>query len=367
MAPMPTSPLTLYNDAPRIVIWEMTRACALACRHCRAEAIPHRNPGELTTSEAFALVDQVAHCGDPIFVLTGGDPLMRDDIYKIVEYATNKGLRVAVSPSATGRLRAEALQGLSRAGCKRISLSIDAATEEEHDRFRGVKGSFKRTIDGAHWAREAGLELQINTTISRFNHETIWDLIPTLESLDVALWSLFFIVPTGRAKIEDVLSAQETEEVFRRLYAVSQSLPFPVKTTEAPHYRRFVAQKEAQMPPRERPANGNVMPWMAFPAIGDGKGFVFISHTGEICPSGFLPYVVGNVRQDDLLQTYQEHPIMKRLRAPETFNGKCGVCEFRQLCGGSRSRAYTMTGDAFESEPTCAYIPAVLRENVLTS
>lgn len=364
---MPISPQTLYNDAPRIVIWEMTRACALACRHCRAEAIPHRNPGELTTSEAFALVDQVAHCGDPIFVLTGGDPLMRDDIYKVVEYATNKGLRVAVSPSATGRLRAEALQALSRAGCKRISLSIDAATEEEHDRFRGVKGSFKRTIDGAHWAREAGLEVQINTTISRFNHETIWDLVPTLEQLDIALWSLFFIVPTGRAKVEDVLSAQETEEAFRRLYGVSKTAPFHVKTTEAPHYRRFVAQKEAQMPARERPAGGEGMPWMAFPAIRDGKGFVFVSHTGDICPSGFLPYVVGNVRHDNLLQTYQNDPIMQRLRAPETFTGKCGVCEFNNLCGGSRARAYTMTGDAFASEPTCTYVPATIRAAVPSS
>lgn len=363
MARMPNLPLTSYNDAPRIVIWEMTRACALACKHCRAEAIPHRNPGELTTSEAFALVDQVKHCGNPIFVLTGGDPLMRDDIYKIVEYATLKGLHVAVSPSATGRLRPEALQALSRAGCKRISLSIDAATEDEHDRFRGVKGSWKRTIDGAHAARENGLELQINTTISHFNHETIWNLVPTLETLDIALWSLFFIVPTGRAQVGDVLSAQETEDVFGKLYSISQKLPFPVKTTEAPHYRRFVAQKQAQMPPREPPR----MPWLAFPAISDGKGFVFVSHTGEICPSGFLPYVVGNVRQDDLLDIYRNDPIMQRLRAPETFSGKCGVCEFRQLCGGSRARAYTMTEDAFASEPTCAYVPAVLRENVLAT
>ena len=352
---------TLYTDAPRIVIWEMTRACALACRHCRAEAIPYRNPGELTTGEGFALVDQVVRCGSPVFVLTGGDPLMREDIYKIVEYATNKGLRVAVSPSATGRLRPQALQALSRAGCKRISLSIDAAGRDEHDRFRGVKGSFERTIDGARAAREAGLQVQINTTISRFNHESIWDLIPTLEALDVALWSFFFIVPVGRAQIEDVLSAGETEAFFEKLYAVSKHLPFPVKTTEAPHYRRFVARKEAQAPPRERPAGKNPMPWMAFPAIGDGKGFVFVSHTGEICPSGFLPYVVGNIRRDDLLETYREDAVMRRLRSPETFSGKCGVCEFRQLCGGSRSRAYTMTGDAFASEPTCAYVPSALR------
>lgn len=350
---MPNFPKTLYDDAPRIVIWETTRACALACRHCRAEAIPRRNPAELTTSEAFALVDQVAHCGDPMFVLTGGDPLMRDDVYKIVEYATNQGLRVAVSPSATGRLRLEALQALSRAGCKRISLSIDAATEEAHDAFRGVKGSYKRTIDGARAARAAGLEVQINTTISHFNHETIWDLVPTLETLDIALWSLFFVVPVGRARLADVLDARETEEAFRRLFAISKTAPFRVKTTEAPHYRRFVAQ------------NGGVStPWMAFPAIGDGKGFVFISHTGDICPSGFLPYVVGNIRRDDLLRTYRKDAIMRRLRSPETFAGKCGVCEFNHVCGGSRARAYAMTNDAFASEPTCAHVPQAARARI---
>lgn len=342
---------TLYNDAPRIVIWEMTRACALACRHCRAEAIPHRNPGELSTTEAFALVDQVARCSDPIFVLTGGDPLMRDDIYKIAEYATNKGLRVAVSPSATGRLRPEALEALSRAGCKRVSLSIDAPTAELHDAFRGVKGSFARTLDGARAARKAGLQLQINTTVSHYNHTMLADFVPLLEPLDVALWSFFFIVPVGRAQMADVLTAEETEAAFGEIYRISQRVPFPIKTTEAPHYRRYAMQKAAAAP------RG-----LTYPSVGDGKGFVFISHTGEICPSGFLPYVVGNVREDELLDVYRNHPIMQRMRAPETFGGKCGVCEFRELCGGSRSRAYTMTGDAFASEPTCAYVPASLRE-----
>jgi radical SAM protein with 4Fe4S-binding SPASM domain len=342
---------TLYNDAPRIVIWEMTRACALACRHCRAEAIPHRNPGELSTTEAFALVDQVTRCSDPIFVLTGGDPLMRDDIYKIAEYATNKGLRVAVSPSATGRLRPEALEALSRAGCKRVSLSIDAPTAELHDAFRGVKGSFARTLDGARAVRKAGLQLQINTTVSHYNHTMLADFVPLLEPLDVALWSFFFIVPVGRAQMADVLTAPETEAAFGEIYRISQRVPFPIKTTEAPHYRRYAMQKAAAAP------RG-----LTYPSVGDGKGFLFISHTGEICPSGFLPYVVGNVREDELLDVYRNHPIMQRLRAPETFGGKCGVCEFREICGGSRSRAYTMTGDAFASEPTCAYVPASLRE-----
>lgn len=352
---------TSYSDAPKIVIWEMTRACALACLHCRAEAIPRRDPSELTTPEAFALVDAVRECGKPIFVLTGGDPLMREDIYKIVEYATYRGLRVAVSPSATGRLTRTALERLTRAGCKRISLSIDAATAEAHDRFRGVAGSFKRTIDAGHTAIELGMELQINTTVSRFNADRIAQIAALAEQLDAVLWSAFFLVPVGRASLDQVLSARETEEAFRTLYRISEHAPFAVKTTEAPHFRRYTAQRQAAAPARERPAH-TPQPWMRFPAIGDGKGFVFISHAGEICPSGFLPYPVGNVRTDNLLEVYREDPMMRRLRAPETFGGKCGVCEFRELCGGSRSRAYAMTGDPFAEEPTCAYVPAVLRE-----
>jgi radical SAM protein len=338
----------------------MTRACALACQHCRAEAIPQRDPSELSTSEAFALVDAVRECGKPIFVLTGGDPLMRDDIYKIVEYATHQGLRVAISPSATGRLTRRALEQLTRAGCRRISLSIDAPNAAMHDAFRGVKGSFQRTEDAALDARELGLELQINTTLSRFNKGTIGDMAALVDMLGANLWSLFFLVPVGRGKIGQMLYARETEDAFREIYAIAQTAAFDVKTTEAPHYRRYVAQREASMPPRERPKHP-APPWMQYPAIGDGKGFVFISHTGEICPSGFLPYVVGNVRTDNLLEVYREDAIMRRLRAPETFGGKCGVCEFRRVCGGSRSRAYAVSGDLFAEEPSCAYMPAVLR------
>ena len=354
-------PSSTYGDAPRIVIWEMTRACALACQHCRAEAIPRRDHSELSTSEAFDLVNAVRECGKPIFVLTGGDPLMRDDIYKIAEYATNQGLRVAVSPSATGRLTRRALDQLTRSGCRRISLSIDAPSAELHDAFRGVKGSFQRTMDAARAAREVGLELQINTTLSRFNKAAIADMAALVETLDAALWSLFFLVPVGRGKMDQVLDARETEDAFREIYALAQNAPFDVKTTEAPHYRRYVAQREASMTPRERPKRPSP-PWMQYPAIGDGKGFVFVSHTGEICPSGFLPYVVGNVRTDNLLEVYREDPVMRRMRAPETFGGKCGVCEFRRACGGSRSRAYAISGDPFAEEPSCAYVPAVLRE-----
>lgn len=335
-----------FGAAPRIVIWEMTRACALACRHCRAAAIPRRNPLELTTTEGFALVDAVADCGRPVFVLTGGDPFMRDDLYKIVEYAVGRGLRTAVSPSATQRLDAPALRALVRAGCHRISLSIDAPDARTHDDFRGVDGSFARTLGAVEAARAIGLEVQINTTISRFNHRRIEELGALLRGLNVSLWSAFFLVPVGRARRSDALDPHETEDVFARLFELSQTLPFPIKTTEAPHYRRFLAQR-ASASRRQGLRHG----------IGDGKGFVFVSHTGEIWPSGFLPHVAGNVRRDRLIDVYCDDPFMHRLRDPDSFEGKCGVCEFRNLCGGSRARALAMTGSAFASEPTCAYVP----------
>lgn len=331
----------------------MTRACALACRHCRAAAIPQRNPLELGTAEAFFLVDAVAECGKPIFILTGGDPFMRPDIFQIVEYAVARGLRTAVSPSATGRLTPASLQAIYRAGCRRISLSLDAPDAPSHDAFRGVRGSFERTLHGVQMARDAGLEVQINTTISHYNFTRVVEMGELLRGLDIALWSVFFLVPVGRATPEDVLDAQETESVFLELHSLAHELPFDIKTTEAPHYRRYLLQHGDEESLAKR-----------MPGIGDGKGFVFVSHTGEICPSGFLPYVVGNVRNDLLLDVYRDHPIMRRLRDPDSFGGKCGVCEYRRICGGSRSRAFTMTGDAFASEPTCAYVPAAWRERV---
>lgn len=291
-------------------------------------------------------MDAVAECGPAIFVLTGGDPFMRDDLFAIVEYAVARGLRTAVSPSATGRLTPASLRALFRAGCRRISLSLDAPDAFSHDTFRGVRGSFERTLRSVRAARDVGLEVQINTTISRFNHKRVFEMGDLLRGLDIALWSVFFLVPVGRATPGDVLDASETEDVFLELHLLAHELPFDLKTTEAPHYRRYLLQH----------GDGDSLA-KRMPAIGDGKGFVFVSHTGEIYPSGFLPYVVGNVRSDRLKDVYRNHPIMCRLRDPDSFDGKCGVCDYRQICGGSRSRAFTMTGNAFASEPTCGYIP----------
>lgn len=339
-----------FNCAPVLVIWEMTRACALSCKHCRAEAIPYRNRGELSTNEAFALVAEIAAAGAHLLVLSGGDPLMRDDVYKIVEYGQTLGLKVAVSPSATGRLNAEALRRLYAAGAQSISLSLDAPDDANHDAFRGVRGSFDRTIRAAEEARRIGLDVQINTTLSRVNHEWIEEFVPLLTSLEVAIWTVFSLVPVGRATQESMLDARETEAAYARLYALSRIAPFPIKTTEAPSYRRYVAQQEPDRPQR--------------PGVGDGRGFVFVSHVGEICPSGFLPLVAGNVRTAKLGDVYRDDPLFVRLRRPSTFSGKCGLCEFNRICGGSRARAYAVTGDPFGSDPSCSYQSEKLPANV---
>jgi radical SAM protein len=345
----------LYDDAPRIVIWEMTRACALACTHCRAEAIPYRDPAELTTAEAFQLVDNVLACNNPIFVLTGGDPLMRDDIFKIAEYATSRGVSVSVSPSATGRLTRDAIRRLAVAGVRRISLSLDAADSDAHDAFRGLKGSYRRTLEAAVHARDYGVAVQINTSVGQHNAHNLTDFESVLAPLDISLWSLFFILPVGRADTGMCLDARETEEAFSVINKIARRASFAIKTTEAPHYRRY-AMQHAIVPPRERSEESPAPP--RFANIGDGRGFVFISHHGEVQPSGFLPLTAGNIRERSLLDIYRNDAMMRRLRRPDTFEGKCGVCEFRRVCGGSRARAYAATGDPFASDPSCSYIPA---------
>jgi len=339
----------MYDRAPRIVIWETTRACALACRHCRAEARPKRDRLELSTAEAFSLIDQVAAFGKPLFILTGGDPMMRDDLYEIVEYGCAHGLPVSISPSATGRLTDEAIRRLALAGVRRIALSLDAPEAAEHDAFRGVRGSYARTLRAVAAARENGIGVQMNTTLSRVNVHRIEAFADLLAGLDVAMWSVFFVLPIGRATADMCLSAQESERAFARLAVVAELSSFDVKTTEAPHYRRYSMQHATNTLPRER---------LRFAGIGDGRGFIFVSHRGDVYPSGFLPLCVGNVRRRPLVEIYRESPALRRLRRPETFGGKCGLCEFQQICGGSRARAYLASGDPFASDPSCAFVSA---------
>ena len=302
-----------FDAAPFIVIWETTQACDLACLHCRASARPWRESGELSTEEAMRLMDTVRSFGHPLFVLTGGDPLKREDTVDLVEYGRRIGLRVALTPSGTPLMTREVLQRLHDAGLARLAVSLDGSCAEIHDHFRGVAGSFDWSVRMLREAREIGLSTQINTTISRHNVGDLEPLMGLMGKLGISLWSVFFIVPTGRARASDLATAEEFEHVFNRLYDLSKTAPFDIKTTAAPHYRRVVMQRqvaERRGGTRSEPASplttglGFSLPDGVGRAKGvnDGNGFLFVSHLGEIYPSGFLPVSAGNVRTDDLVE-----------------------------------------------------------------
>lgn len=349
-----------FSEAPFLVIWEVTQACDLACRHCRATAQPGRNPGELSTSEGFRLLDQVKDFGHPLMVFTGGDPLKRPDLMALLRYSTSIGLRTTVTPSATPLLTPAAIAGFKTAGVCRIALSLDGADAETHDAFRGVPGSYERTMWGFAAARASRLETQVNTTVTRWNlHQLPW-IADAVERTGAKLWSVFFLVATGRALESDDLSAEEYEQVFDFLYALSQNAPFDIKTTEAPHYRRYVSQqkKAARLAAGSHRRSDDHSPAMLRQAgIRDGKGMLFVSHTGEIFPSGFLPVAAGNIRHTSLQQAYRQTPLFQILRDSDALGGKCGECNYRHLCGGSRSRAYALTGDWMAEDPRCVYQP----------
>jgi radical SAM protein len=356
-----------FDERPFVAIWETTQACDLSCVHCRACAQPARNPFELSTAEAQHLIDEIAAMQVPVFVLTGGDPLKRPDIFELVSYATQKGVRISLTPSATPLLTREAIEKLKNAGLARLAISLDGPTAEIHDAFRKVPGSFKWTLDAVRWAHELHLPVQINTTITRHNLQYLDQVIALMEQLDIVLWSVFFLVPTGRGSDINLISAEEFEYVFAKLYETSRRVLFDIKSTEAQHYRRYLLQRRTELR-RQGTTPANKLPHFigistpdgigrARKGINDGKGFVFISHLGEVYPSGFLPVSGGNVRQTPLSEIYRGSPLFKSLRDSSNLEGKCGDCEYRELCGGSRARAYALTGDMFAEEPCCIYFP----------
>lgn len=339
-----------FDDRPFIVIWEVTRACSLACRHCRAAANLKRHPLELSTEEAFRFIQQVERARPALFVLTGGDPIRRLNLETLIRYATDRGLRVSLSPSATPEFAAANLDEFKEAGVERISLSLDGASRETHDRFRGVPGTWNWTMEAIANAALAGIPIQINTTFTRQNLGEFDEFVCLLDEIRPVLWSVFQLVPTGRGKVDDLLTAEEMEDLFERLARLSRTAPYDIKTTEGQHYRRVLLQQA-----RGRPPFGGRAPL----GINDGKGFVFVSHLGNIQPSGFLPLTAGNVRQDELLEVYRHSPIFRELRTPSLLQGKCGRCEFKNICGGSRARAFAMTGDYLGEEPLCVYQPGL--------
>lgn len=334
-----------FEDAPFIVIWETTRACALACVHCRAEAMPHRDPRELTTDEARALIDRVAAFGPrpPLFVLTGGDPMRRRDLAELVAHGVDRGLDVGLTPSGTAAVTRARLAEMQQAGLARLAVSLDGSSPEAHDAFRRVRGSHAFTHRILDDARDLGLPLQVNTTVSRQTVADLPAIADVVERAGVVLWALFFLIPVGRAQAADALSAGEIEEVLDWAASLQERVPFRIKTTEAPHYQRVLAHRGAAPPMR---------------AVTDGNGFLFVDHIGTICPSGFLPLDAGNVRTDDLVSVYRKHALFRALRDPDRLEGRCNACDLRERCGGSRARAFAATGNPFAEDPGCAHVPA---------
>jgi len=351
-----------YARAPFIVIWETTRACALACVHCRAEAIPQRDPRELTTDEGRALMDRVLAFGEPppLLVLTGGDPLRRPDVVELVAYGTGRGLSVSLTPSGTAAVTEERLRALRNAGLARLAVSVDGATAEAHDAFRGVAGSHRHTLKIVERTRALGLPLQINTTVCRRTVGDLPALARQVEAFGAVLWALFFLIPVGRAEASQALSAGEIEAVLEWAAGLVGRVPFGVKTTEAPQFHRVLAQRAGDGAGRyERPSMaGRDSVRRAGRAVTDGNGFVFVDHVGNICPSGFLPLVAGNVRANDLVGVYRNSRAFTGLRDPARLGGRCGRCEYREICGGSRARAFAVAGDPLAEDPGCAWQPA---------
>lgn len=346
-----------YAQTPLNVYWEMTQACPLACRHCRAEAVAVAHPEELTFREGVGLLHQIAEFGDPLpqLILTGGDPLARGDLYELIDEARRLGIGVSITPAASPALTRDVLARLQQHGVEGLGLSLDGSTAERHDSIRGVPGTFYRTLEAMDWAGELGIPLQVNTLASEETADDMPAVYELLKTTSVARWSLFFLISVGRGKVLQPLTPEQGENLMSWIYETSLVAPFTVATTEAPSYRRVALDHMRA----EGMAGDQIKKSRAYRGFGvrDGHGIVFVSHMGDICPAGFLPLTLGNVRRDRLAEVYRNAPVFLALHDPGQFHGRCGHCEYHALCGGSRARAYEATGDPLGEDPFCIYEP----------
>lgn len=346
----------VYSEAPVLIYWELTRACDLACRHCRAEAVAWREPEELSTSEAKGLLEKIRGFGrPPHIVLTGGDPLKRSDFFDLLECGARLGFRMSVAPSGTNALTQEVFRRFKLNGVESISLSLDSSTAEKHDGFRGVPGCFEWTLRAARLAREKGIEFQINTLVTAETAADLPEIYSLVSELGLRRWSLFYLIAVGRGRVLTEVAPDRCEALHHWLYAASKEAPFIVATTEAPHFRRVaLTRMRAEGVPwtkiRETPVGRGL-------GIRDGNGIMFISYTGDVYPSGFLPLAAGNVRTSDIVAIYRQSELFREIRQTSQFKGRCGRCEFRDICGGSRARAYAAFGDYLAEDPACSYRP----------
>lgn len=339
-------------DRPYVLIWEVTQACDLRCDHCRADAQPDRHPNELTTRDGKAMLTDIQHFNDnQLVVLSGGDPLKRDDLFELIAFGSSLGLRMTITPSGTNLLTEERIRALRAAGITRIALSLDGASADTHDSFRGETGSFDETIDALDHATTAGIPIQVNTTVCAETVDELEGICERIEATSTVLWSVFFLVPIGRGAQLTSLQPKVADNVMEWLVETRDRVSFAVKTTEAPQFRRVALQSNSNEPPGPGSTHGIIA----------GDGFVFVSHTGDVYPSGFLPLSAGNVRSNSVVEIYRNSHIFRQLRDRSELKGKCGACPYRFVCGGSRSRAFATTGDPLESDPLCPYIPPQYR------
>lgn len=357
-------PATNYDDSPFISIWETTQACNLACRHCRASAQPNPLPGELTTDEGKKLIKDIKDMGCSIVVLSGGDPLKRQDLLELLRYGKSIGLRMATIPAATELLTRKVIENLKETKIDQVAFSLDFPTSELHDGFRRAQGTFDKTMEAVGWARECNLPVQINTTITAQSLPYLQQMGELIDTLGIVFWEVFFLVPTGRGKDLSSLTADQCEEAFELLDKIHRRSSFILKVTEAPHYRRFAAQKEGKAVELPEHLRRSEAPQktigLARHAVNSGKGFMFVSYKGDVFPSGFLPIHAGNIRQQGVADIYRNSKVFRELRDASLLLGKCGRCEFREICGGSRSRAYALTHNHLASDPWCSYQPGSL-------
>jgi len=346
------------DQAPRLVAWEVTRACNLACAHCRASAVDRPDPSELSPDEGLDLIDQIADLGgQTILILTGGEPLLRPDVFELAAHGTLRGLRVVMAPNGT-LINPQTAALMKRSGIQRISVSIDGAAAEDHDRFRGVDGAFDQLMRGLHYAREAGIEFQVNTTVTRHNLPQVEAIQELAVSRGAAAHHIFLLVPTGRGRqlTDEVISAEEYEKVLNWFYERRDQVDLQLKATCAPHYYRILRQRaRAEGRPVDFATFG--LDAMSRGCLG-GQGFVFVSHTGQVQPCGYLDLDCGQLREKNFGTIYRESPVFLKLRDQSQYSGKCGRCEFWKVCGGCRARAFAATGDYLAEEPLCLYQPA---------
>lgn len=353
-----TYPGFVYRSAPRNVYWEMTQACDLACRHCRASAQPERAPDELTTEQGKALIDSVKELGS-LLIFTGGDPLKRADLFELMAYARSRHVPIAITPSTTPTLTRDVIRRFAELGITALGVSLDGPTAEIHDTFRNVAGTFARSQAALAWAREENLTVQINTTVTTFtlpHLPALFRLLAERNAPPVKRWSLFQLVPVGRGLELGLPTPAQIDALFAWVYERAQDAPFHVATVEAPHYRRYWIQRKLEEG-MSRAEIGKMAGRMGF-GIRDGNGVIFVSHQGDVFPAGFLPYpLLGNVKETPLETVYRSAPALARLRDADALAGRCGRCEFRAACGGSRARAYATTGDVMGEDALCSYEP----------